>query len=186
MALFGLMPLPLGMAQGWARVLWAWANPSWVRGKSCAANSDGKSIRLLVLIVLSQAERHFDLISPSGLGQVIACLKAQCSSICNIKISQLEAKEKIERDILEQVAKILKVTPEAIQQFDADNALNIISNTFTSHDSSTLNAINHNCTFNPFDKLVEVYEENKKLYERLIQVEKEKVVYLERFVEKLD
>lgn len=102
------------------------------------------------------------------------------------KISQLEAKEKIERDILEQVAKILKVTPEAIQQFDADNALNIISNTFTSHDSSTLNAINHNCTFNPFDKLVEVYEENKKLYERLIQVEKEKVVYLERFVEKLD
>lgn len=98
------------------------------------------------------------------------------------KISQLETKEKIERDILEQVAKILKVTPEAIQQFDADNALNIISNTFTSHDSSTLNAINHNCTFNPFDKLVEVYEENKKLYERLIQVEKEKVVYLEQLL----
>ena len=98
------------------------------------------------------------------------------------KISQLEAKEKIEMDILEQVSKILKVTPEAIQQFDADNALNIISNTFTSHDSSTLNAINHNCTFNPFDKLVEVYEDNKKLYERLIQVEKEKIVYLEQLL----
>jgi len=97
------------------------------------------------------------------------------------RISQLEAKEKIEADILEQVAKILKVSPEAIQRFDEENALNIISNTFTSHDTSTLNAINHNCTFNPLDKLVEAYEENKKLYERLIQAEKEKVEYLERF-----
>ncbi|GGC47012.1 transcriptional regulator [Parapedobacter defluvii] len=96
------------------------------------------------------------------------------------KISQLEAKEKIEADILEQVAKILKVSPEAIQRFDEENALNIISNTFTSHDTSTLNAINHNCTFNPLDKLVEAYEENKKLYERLIEAEKDKVAYLEQ------
>ncbi len=98
------------------------------------------------------------------------------------KISQLEAKEKIEADILEQVAKILKVSPEAIQRFDEENALNIISNTFTSHDTSTLNAINHNCTFNPLDKLVEAYEENKKLYERLIEAEKDKVAYLELIV----
>ncbi|MGX5688739.1 helix-turn-helix transcriptional regulator [Arcticibacter tournemirensis] len=99
------------------------------------------------------------------------------------KISQLEAKEKIEVDILEQVAEILKVSPEAIQRFDEENALNIISNTFTSHDTSTLNAINHNCTFNPLDKLIEAYEENKKLYERLIEAEKEKVAYLERLSE---
>lgn len=96
------------------------------------------------------------------------------------KISQLEAKEKVEEDILEQVARILKVSPEVIQQFDEENALNIISNTFTSHDTSTLNAINHNCTFNPLDKLVEAYEENKKLYERLIEAEKDKVAYLEQ------
>lgn len=96
------------------------------------------------------------------------------------KISQLEAKEKVEEDILEQVAKILKINPEAIQRFDQENALNIISNTFASHDTSTLNAINHNCTFNPLDKLVEAYEENKKLYERLIEAEKEKVAYLEQ------
>jgi len=100
------------------------------------------------------------------------------------KVSQLEAKEKIEEEILEQVAKILKVTPEAIQRFNEESVLNIISNTFTSHDTSTLNAINYNCTFNPLDKLVEAYEENKKLYERLIEAEKEKVAYLERFIEK--
>lgn len=98
------------------------------------------------------------------------------------KISLLEAKEKVEADILEQVAKILKISPEAIQRFDEENALNIISNTFTSHDTSTLNAINNSCTFNPLDKLIEAYEENKKLYERLIEAEKEKVAYLERLL----
>ncbi len=85
---------------------------------------------------------------------------------------------------MEQVAGILKVSPEAIQRFNEDNALNVISNTFTSHDSSVLNAINHNCTFNPLDKLIEAYDENKKLYELLIEVEKEKVAYLERIINK--
>ncbi len=33
------------------------------------------------------------------------------------KVSQLEAKEIIEQDILEQVVKILQVTPEAIKKF---------------------------------------------------------------------
>jgi transcriptional regulator with XRE-family HTH domain len=96
------------------------------------------------------------------------------------KISQLEAKERVEQDILEQVAKILNISPEAIQRFDEDNVLSVISNTFTSHDTSTLNAINFNCTFNPLDKLIEAYEENKKLYERLLEAEKSKIEYLER------
>lgn len=47
-------------------------------------------------------------------------------------------------------------------------------------DMSTLNTINHNRTFNPLDKLVEAYEENKKLYERLVEAEKE--AYLERLL----
>jgi transcriptional regulator with XRE-family HTH domain len=98
------------------------------------------------------------------------------------KISQLEAREKIEANILEQVAGILKVSPEAIQRFNEENALNVISNTFTSHDSSILNAINYNCTFNPLDKLIEAYEEKEKLYERLLEAEKEKVKYLERML----
>src|SRR5690606_23564015 len=53
------------------------------------------------------------------------------------KISLLEAKETIEPDILEQVAKALKVTPEAIRSFSEDVAINIISNTFNNHDHST-------------------------------------------------
>ncbi|RZK12572.1 MAG: transcriptional regulator, partial [Flavobacterium sp.] len=38
------------------------------------------------------------------------------------------------------------------------------------HDNSS--GFNTNCTFNPLDKLIEAYEENKKLYERLLEAEK--------------
>ncbi len=85
------------------------------------------------------------------------------------RISLLEQKEEIEPEILEQVAKVLKVTPEAIKNFDEQSALNIISNTFTSQDSSTLNAINYYPTFNPIDKIVELYERMLKDKNEMIQ-----------------
>ncbi|ROH87516.1 XRE family transcriptional regulator [Chryseobacterium cucumeris] len=93
------------------------------------------------------------------------------------KISLLEQKETVESDILAQVAKILKVPAEAIENFDEEQAVNIISNTFTSNDTSTLNAINVQPTFNPLDKMVE-------LYERMLQQQKEMIEKLERLIEK--
>lgn len=93
------------------------------------------------------------------------------------KISLLEQKETIESDIVAQVAKILKVPAEAIENFDEEQAVNIISNTFTSNDTSTLNAINVQPTFNPLDKMVE-------LYERMLQQQKEMIEKLERLIEK--
>jgi transcriptional regulator with XRE-family HTH domain len=94
------------------------------------------------------------------------------------RVSLLEQKELIEDDIIEQVAKILKVPSEAIKNFNEESALNIISNTFTSNDTSTLNAINYQPTFNPIDKVVELFEENKKLYEQLLASEREKLEIL--------
>lgn len=85
------------------------------------------------------------------------------------KVSLLEQKEVIEQDILDQVAKILKVSTEAIKNFDEESVVNNI-NTF--YDQS---AFNFQCTFNPIDKWVEALDENKKLYERLLQSEREKV-----------
>ncbi|MDR2231344.1 MAG: XRE family transcriptional regulator [Flavobacteriaceae bacterium] len=93
------------------------------------------------------------------------------------KISLLEQKESVEKDILEQVAKILKVPTEAIENFDEEQAVNIISNTFTSNDTSTLNAINIQPTFNPLDKMVE-------LYERMLQQQKEMIEKLEQLIKK--
>ncbi|MBE5320079.1 hypothetical protein IM793_12980 [Pedobacter sp. MR2016-19] len=53
------------------------------------------------------------------------------------------------------------------------NLLSIISNTFTSNDNSTINAINIQCSFNPLDKVVE-------LYECLLASEREKVELLKK------
>jgi transcriptional regulator with XRE-family HTH domain len=92
------------------------------------------------------------------------------------KVSRLEENERVEEDVLEQVAKILKVPVEAIKNFDEQAAINIISNTFSSNDSSTLNAINPHCTFNPIDKVVE-------LYEALLKSEREKIELLQRMLD---
>lgn len=88
------------------------------------------------------------------------------------KISLLEAKEKIEPEILEQVAKVLRVPVEAIKNFDEEGALNIISNTF--NDNAVLNGILYNPTFNPIDKLIELYERMLKEKDEIIESLKKK------------
>lgn len=92
------------------------------------------------------------------------------------KISILEQKEVIDTNLLQEISKLLKIPVEAFQNFDEEQALNIISNTFTSNDASTLNAINSNCNFNPLDKMVE-------LYERMIQQQKEMIEKLEKLLQ---
>jgi len=95
------------------------------------------------------------------------------------RVSLLEAKEVIEEDLLAQVAAILKVPIDAIKNLDEDKAVNIIANTFTDFKDNA-SAINNNCSlnFNPIEKWLEVLEENKKLYERLLASEREKVELL--------
>jgi transcriptional regulator with XRE-family HTH domain len=100
------------------------------------------------------------------------------------KISLLEQKELIEPELLEQVAKVLKVPVDAIKNFDEEKAFNVIANTFTSNDNSTLHAVNYHCTFNPLDKWAEEITENRKLYERLLQAEKEKMELLQRLLDR--
>lgn len=89
-------------------------------------------------------------------------------------VSNMENSATIEDSLLAQVAEILGVTPEAIKNFSEEAVFNFF-NSF--HDSSANNgAIYANaCTFNPLDKVVE-------LYERLVEAEKEKVAYLERLL----
>lgn len=97
-------------------------------------------------------------------------------------ISALEQKEALDKDMLEKIASVLKVPTAAIKNFDEQTAVNIVANTFT--DNAVLYGYNHYPTFNPIDKLVEVFEENKKLYERLLQTEREKVSLFEKMLEK--
>ena len=98
-------------------------------------------------------------------------------------VSLMEQSETIEEDKLEHVAKVLGVTREAIENFSEELAINYF-NTFNETVSSSNFGHNNTCNFNPLDKLVEAYEENKKLYERLLDAEKEKISYLEKLLSK--
>lgn len=96
------------------------------------------------------------------------------------KVSLLEQKEEIDEPLLEQVAKALKVPVEAIKNFSEEAAINVIATTITNNDQSS--TVAYFPVFNPIDKWVEALEENKKLYERLLQAEREKVAILEKLI----
>jgi len=98
------------------------------------------------------------------------------------KISLLEQKDVIEDDLLKQISNILKIPVEAIQNFDEEQAVNIIANTFDN--GSILNGINHNPTFHPIDKLVQLHEEKIALYERMLKEKDEMMARLEKIINK--
>lgn len=94
------------------------------------------------------------------------------------KVSLLEQKEVIEEPLLQQVATVLKVPVEAIKNFDEEAAINIVSNTFHDFkDNAIASAMNYQCSFNPIDKIVE-------LYEKLVASEKEKTELLKKMIDK--
>lgn len=94
-------------------------------------------------------------------------------------ISIIEGSENIDDEKLKKIAEALGVPADAIRNFSEEAVFNIMGNTYDNGSSS----INHNnCTFNPLDKLLEAFEENKKLYQQLIQSEKEKVAFLEKLL----
>ena len=96
-------------------------------------------------------------------------------------VSNIEGSEVVEEEKLIAIAEALGVTAEGIKNFSEEGVINYF-NTFNEAVSSSNFGHNSTCTFNPLDKLVEAYEENKKLYERLVQAEKEKVEYLEKLL----
>lgn len=85
-------------------------------------------------------------------------------------ISRLEAKEEIDDDTLLNISKVLKIPVEAIKNFSEDAAINIVANTF--QDEAIGYANHYKCTFNPLDKVVE-------LYERIIKEKEDKIAILE-------
>jgi transcriptional regulator with XRE-family HTH domain len=132
---------------------------------------------------------------PSHIGRKISRIRelrgmkqealAQALGVSQQTISNIENSEQVEEKTLVKVAEALGVNAEAIKNFSEDAVINIINNTFSDFKDHS-SAINYNCdlNFNPLDKLLESHEENKKLYERLLAAEKEKVEYLEKLFNK--
>lgn len=92
------------------------------------------------------------------------------------RVSLIEAKETIEARLLTKIAKVLGVPEAAIRNFDEEAA---ILNIQKSYDHSGNSYPDY--SFNPIDKLIETLQaltslhmENKNLYERLLESEREK------------
>lgn len=110
---------------------------------------------------------------------------AQALGISQQAVSNIENSETVEQEKLEEIAKALGVTVDGIKNFSEEAVFNIIGNTVNNHDNASMNSnLQYQPTFNPLDKVVELFEENKKLYERLLQAEKDKVTYLEILIKK--
>lgn len=93
------------------------------------------------------------------------------------KISALEQKEEIEDALLQQIAEQLKIPVEAIKNFDEEAAV-VYFNTFNDASFSNSNGAfsAQQCTFNPIEKIVE-------LYEALVKSEREKVELLQKLLD---
>lgn len=101
------------------------------------------------------------------------------------KISLLEQKETIDTPLLQQISAALKIPVEAIQNFVEGQAINIISNTFHDFkDNAVASAMNYQCTFNPMDKIVQLYDEKVALYERMQKEKDEMMARLEKLIER--
>ncbi|TPG32932.1 helix-turn-helix domain-containing protein [Flavobacterium pectinovorum] len=91
-------------------------------------------------------------------------------------ISGIEGSEEVDPKKLAEIAKALGVTVEALENFSEESVFSYFNSFYdNSTNQGQINGPNNNCTFNPLDKVVE-------LYERLVQSEKEKVEYLEKLL----
>ncbi|GEN74406.1 helix-turn-helix domain-containing protein [Chryseobacterium hagamense] len=104
------------------------------------------------------------------------------------KVSLLEQKDVIEDSLLQQISEALKIPTEAFRNFDEEQAVQIISNTF--NDQS--NGYNYYPTIhiNPFEKWLETLEEIKRLneekaalYERILKEKNGTIEMLEKLIQ---
>ncbi|ABQ04908.1 helix-turn-helix domain-containing protein [Flavobacterium johnsoniae] len=98
------------------------------------------------------------------------------------KISLLEQKEVIEDNLLKQISSILKIPVEAFQNFDEEQAVNIISNTFNIEKDAYIGNSKPVFNINPLDELKKLHEEKIALYERMLKEKDEMMARLEKLL----
>lgn len=96
--------------------------------------------------------------------------------ITQAAISKMEKSTKINEEKLAQIAEKLGVTADAIKNFNEDASIN--NNVFVEQNHNTV--INYQ--INPLEKMAELYSENKKLYEQLLDTERKRIALLEEML----
>lgn len=112
------------------------------------------------------------------------------------RISLLEQKEIIDPALLKQISEVMKIPVQAFQNFDEEQAVNIIASTINNNDNAVMHGpsiYSNQPTFNidPVDKWLEALEEIKSLnaekvalYERMLKEKNEMIARLEQLIER--
>lgn len=108
-----------------------------------------------------EAVRRFRGITQTDLGVALGISKQA--------VSKIERTEQMDDERLNDIAKAIGVSSDTIKNFSEQTAINIVSSTL--HDNA--GSVFYNPTFNPIDKVVELYErmlkEKNELIEKLMQ-----------------
>jgi hypothetical protein len=94
----------------------------------------------------------------------------------------LEQKDVIEDNLLKQISAVLKIPVEAFQNFDEEQAVNVIANTFGNNGIGYQK--NDNPIFNPIEQVLKMHEEKIALYERMLKEKDEMMARLEKLITK--
>ncbi|HEX7754930.1 MAG TPA: helix-turn-helix transcriptional regulator [Niabella sp.] len=98
------------------------------------------------------------------------------------KISLLEQKETIDAPLLQQISAALKIPAEAIQNFDEENAVNVIANTFNIEKDAYIGNSQPTFNINPIEELKKLHEEKIALYERMLKEKDEMMAELKKLI----
>lgn len=80
---------------------------------------------------------------------------------------------------MQQISAVLKIPVEAFQNFDEEQAVNVIANTFGDY------AFNYGTLHvHPIDKLLELHEDKIVLYERMLKEMDEMMAELKNLINK--
>ncbi|MBW3518515.1 helix-turn-helix domain-containing protein [Flavobacterium sp. NKUCC04_CG] len=99
------------------------------------------------------------------------------------KISLLENKEVVDKSLLKDISQALKIPVEAFENFDEEQAINLISNTATFENCSQPSFFSFQPTFHPVEKIMELYEEKMALYERMLQEKSDMISQLKELID---
>ncbi|RYD96230.1 MAG: XRE family transcriptional regulator [Sphingobacteriales bacterium] len=100
------------------------------------------------------------------------------------KISLLEQKETIDMPLLQQLSAILKIPVEAFQNFDEEQAVNMISNTFNIEKDAYIGNSNPTFNINPVEELRKLHDEKIALYERMLEEKEAMMARYEQLINK--
>jgi len=98
------------------------------------------------------------------------------------KVSLLEQKETIDREILQQVSAVLKIPVDVFENMDEEQAVNVISNTF--NDEAFIGNANSTFNIDPVEKILQLHEEKMALYERMLKEKDEMMMNMEKMMGK--